>query len=283
MTATPLSTATPSPTWTATPVATATASPTPSAPVGEYFAEYFNGIGFDSQPVVSQVESAPLNYNWGTGSPASGVNADFFSARWTGTFDFGEGGPYTFTATADDGVRVYVDDGLVIDGWFIQNATTYTSTVSVAAGQHVVRVEYFENDQEAMINVNWAATCPVGQYRAEYFANQTLTAPAALIRCEAAPINYNWGSGSPAANIPVDGFSARWTGTFTFAAQNYTFTARSDDGIRVWVDGVLIIDQWADRSPTTTNAKLPMTAGEHLIIVEYYENTGNALAQLTWK
>jgi hypothetical protein len=89
---------------------------------------------------------------------------------------------------------------------------------------------------------------PRGQYRAEYFPNKTLTgAPVAVLRgCAAEP---RLGPGSP-AGVGPDNFSARWTGSFDFAtAGTYTFNAVSDDGIRVWVDGALLIDQWRTSQP----------------------------------
>ena len=61
---------------------------------------------------------------------------------------------------------------------------------------------------------------------------------------------------------------------------NTTFTATSDDGIRVWVDGVLIINAWVDQGPTTYTAVRSITAGTHEVKVEYFENGGGAVAQV---
>ena len=105
-------------------------------------------------PAVSRCEGAPINYDWGTGSPDPSVPIDGFSARWTGSFDFA-GGSTTFTATADDGIRVYVDGSLVIDKWIDQSATTYTATRTLTAGAHQVKIEYYENDGDAVAKVNW--------------------------------------------------------------------------------------------------------------------------------
>jgi hypothetical protein len=120
--------------------------------------------------------------------------------------------------------------------------------------------------------------CPVGQYLAEYFNNITLSGSPAFTSCETS-INYEWGSGGPGTN---DNFSVRWTGSFNFNAGTYTFTARSDDGIRVWLDGSLIIDAWTDQPPTTYQATRTLSAGEHSVKVEYYEKGGGAVAQLSW-
>jgi PA14 domain len=83
--------------------------------------------------------------------------------------------------------------------------------------------------------------------------------------------------------VSTDNFSVRWTGTHSFEAGDYTFTARSDDGIRVWVDGELIIDQWKDQPATTYNATRTMTPGEHQVKVEYYEKAEAAVAEVSWQ
>src|SRR5262249_45514201 len=67
---------------------------------GSFEATYFNNVGLTGNPVVDRCE-ASVNYDWGSGSPAAGVNVDNFSARWTGNFDFAAG-TTTFSATADD-------------------------------------------------------------------------------------------------------------------------------------------------------------------------------------
>src|SRR5205823_14856144 len=124
---------------------------------------------------------ATLNYDWGIGGPA-GVPPDNFSARWTGRFNFA-GGSVTFTARADDGVRVYLDGTLIIDGWKDQSATTYTATRTVTAGEHEVKVEYYERLEAAVIQVGWTggggSGRPAGLVLAADFGNTGGAAPAA--------------------------------------------------------------------------------------------------------
>ena len=69
--------------------------------------------------------------------------------RWLGQFDFAAGAT-TFTVTADDGIRLWVDGSLVINAWIDQGATTYTATRTLTAGQHEVKVEYYENAWDAV-------------------------------------------------------------------------------------------------------------------------------------
>jgi glucose/arabinose dehydrogenase len=437
-----------------------------SCPVDQYLAEYFSGKTLSGTPVTRACVAAPIAQTWGAGAPP-GVGPDNFSVRWSGTFDFPSPSTYTFTAVTDDGMRMWVDGVLVIDAWKDQSPTTYSASRALSAGEHTVRVEWYENTGSATARLGWsdvnappqpqisspaggttwrvgdslsfsgsatdpedgplpdsrltwqlvlyhcpagchahpleeragvatgsftapdhdfpsylelrltatdsggrtttvarrldprtvgvtlasqpaglqltlgtdtatapftrtliqgsttslsapssqslggatyafsgwsdggapshnivtgasAATytatytvtaCPRGQYRAQYFRNATLSGTPLVNRCEAAPLDRNWGTGGPGI-VGVDNFSARWTGSFSFTAGTKTFTAASDDGIRVWLDGVLIIDRWADKG--TTTAVRSVTAGVHTVRVDYCERLGLASARVTW-
>jgi hypothetical protein len=117
-----------------------------------------------------------------------------------------------------------------------------------------------------------------GQYSADYFASQTIGGMVAASRCEGS-INNTWGTGGP-PEVPVDKFSARWVGAFTFNGAT-AFTARTDDGMRAWVDGDSLVDAWKDESATTFTAMRTLS-GAHTVRVEYYENGGDAVAIFGW-
>jgi mannan endo-1,4-beta-mannosidase len=126
------------------------------------------------------------------------------------------------------------------------------------------------------------ASCPDGQYRAEYFANTTLSGTPIFTRCEG-PIDSNWGVGGPGFGVPTDNFSVRWTGRFLFANKKYTFTAISDDGVRVWLDGQSLINSWVDQPPTTHTANRGVKGGWHTVKVEYYERSEGAVVSVGWQ
>jgi hypothetical protein len=96
---------------------------------------------------------ADLNFDWGTGSPSAAVQSDNFSAKWDTTRNFSTSGNYVITATADDGIRVWVDGQLMIDQWSDHAATTYTATVYLTAGNHSIHVEYYEHLIDASVSV----------------------------------------------------------------------------------------------------------------------------------
>ena len=159
-----------------------------------------------------------------------------------------------------------------------QGSNNFLSWSDGGALQHTVTV----GTANVTYTANFSSSqCPVGQYRAEYFNNRTLTGTPLFTRCEGV-INYNWGTGGPGNGIPNDNFSVRWTGRFTFLAGSQTFTTRSDDGVRLWVDSVLVVDFWTDHGPTTRTGTRTMTAGDHDVRVEYYEKTVGALIEVSW-
>ncbi len=119
--------------------------------------------------------------------------------------------------------------------------------------------------------------------KADYFNNMTHSGTPALTRTDAT-VNFDWGNGNPGAPIGNDNFSVRWTGQIQpLYSENYTFTTRSDDGIRLWVNGTQIINNWTDHGPTNNTGTISLTAGvKYDIVLEFYENGGGAVAQLSW-
>jgi hypothetical protein len=120
---------------------------------------------------------------------------------------------------------------------------------------------------------------------AAYWSNMSLTGSPAFAAYEPTdnyPLNRNWGTGAPAPGLPVDNFSVRWRGNFQFVSGNMVFRARADDGVRVWLDGHIVIDAWSDGPKDVSNTFANVGAGMHLVTVEFYENSGNAYIQLGW-
>jgi hypothetical protein len=117
-------------------------------------------------------------------------------------------------------------------------------------------------------------------WKGEYFANQHLSGSPSLVRDDAA-VYFNWFYGAPGPGIPADHFSVRWTRTMSFPPGSYRFNTAVDDGVRLWVDGHLLIDSWKDQAATDYSSTVYLE-GPVFIKLEYYDNGGMALAQLTW-
>ncbi len=97
-------------------------------------------------------------------------------------------------------------------------------------------------------------------------------------------VDFDWGDGSPGEGVPADGFSVRWTGSVRLPKDGkYTFYTVSDDGVRLWVDDYLVIDNWADHGTTENQGQIELWGERpHPIRIEYYENSGAAVARLLW-
>jgi hypothetical protein len=97
-------------------------------------------------------------------------------------------------------------------------------------------------------------------------------------------VNFSWGSGAPAAGMGVDTFSVRWTGSIQAPVSGtYTFFTVSDDGIRLWVNGQQIVNNWTLHGPTENSGAIALVAGQKVALrLDYFEKTGGATAQLLW-
>ncbi|MBN1509004.1 MAG: hypothetical protein JW955_19310 [Sedimentisphaerales bacterium] len=148
-------------------------------------------------------------------------------------------------------------------------------------------VDEFDSLDETHEGEVWSFTTMVpgtGGVKAEYFRNMTVTGAPFLTQIEPS-IDHSWGDpGGPAAGVD-DNFSARWTADLEIAiADAYTFIGTSDDGIRVWLNDDMIVDSWVDRSTADSfSAAQQLDPGVYSLRVEYYENTGGAVAQLSWQ
>ena len=250
------------------------------AAADEWFAEYFSNATLSGGPAITRYESA-LSFNWGSGSPHASIPADNFSARFTRDAWF-EGGTYRFSYASDDGVRIWVGSTLVVDDWRERAAAWTTVDASVPAGVQKVRIEYYDRTGTASLQVGWEKLLSGATWVGSYYGNQSLSGAPVLTRNDAA-IDFDWGNGSPDAKVPADGFSARWSRTLGFEAGTYRFLASTDDGVRIFVDGKRIVDAWTKQSlPNTRSGDIVLAAGQHTIVVEYFEEGGEAGAHVWW-
>lgn len=147
--------------------------------------------------------------------------------------------------------------------WSDAGARAHTLSSVSSAGRYVAKYEM------------------AGGLTAQYF-DQLAFAGTPLTRIDAT-LDFDWETGSPAPSIAPDTFSARWTGEVRADfAENYTFSTFSDDGVRVLIDGVPIIDHFTNHSPVLDTGDMALSVGWHAIVVEYYEDGGGAELRLSW-
>jgi YVTN family beta-propeller protein len=290
------------------PAVTATGAPAGGAPGADGLqGAYFNNLTLAGSAVLTRSEA--VDFDWGYGVPAPGLPADNFSVRWTGRVSAPSSGNYLFQTLSDDGVRLWVNGTLVIDNWSDHGPTTNnTAPIALAAGQSCdIKLEYYERTGGAVIRLSWqtpdsaafvvvpaaapAPGAPPGSppsaagtgLLGQYFSNNALSGTPTLSRSEA--VDFDWGYGVAAPGLPADNFSVRWTGQVNAPSSgDYVFQTLSDDGVRLWVNGTLSIDNWTDHGPTTDNAPaITLAAGQRYDIkLEYYERGGGAVVRFNW-
>ncbi|MCW5558970.1 MAG: hypothetical protein KIT22_14210, partial [Verrucomicrobiae bacterium] len=164
----------------------------------------------------------------------------------------------------------------------------YQATWNVTAGG-AYEVRALATDSSGITGASSPATVTVlgsaggGGLLGEYYDNINFTTKT-LTRVDPT-VNFDWGNGSPAPEVGADTFSVRWTGTVTPRfTETYTFIVTVDDGVRLWVNNQLLINQWIDQSPTTYTRTIALQAGQaYPIRMDFYENGGGAVAQLRWR
>jgi PA14 domain len=291
-TSSPQASRTPSPTFTATAIVhtptptptrippTATRVPPTQTPVviTDWRGEYFANPGLSGAPRLVRNDTS-VNFDWRRGSPAAGVPADNFSVRWSRWRHFSSG-VYRFYLQVDDGARLYVDGNLALDMWAQGSVRTQSVDINLLAGEHLIRVDYFEAEGNATAALWWEPVNTITGWKGEYFGNRSLMGAPLIVRDDP-DINFDWGTRAPFPGAPADNWSVRWTREVDFSSGAYRFTAKVDDGVRLWVDGNLLIDQWREATAVYTG-DMYLAAGRHTLRVEYFEAGGSAIMSLDW-
>lgn len=129
---------------------------TVAAQVGTWMVSFFNTPDLTGAVVsTTSIVGTSLNLNYQTNSPVPGVvNADGWSMRLESQQFFNQG-TYEFVVGSDDGVRVYIDGNLVLDRFIGRVFTIDRFTQSLTAGNHTIRIEYFDGIDLAMLQFQY--------------------------------------------------------------------------------------------------------------------------------
>lgn len=184
-----------------------------------------------------------FNTNWGAGVLAYGLS-DYIQFSSGRTINIPVAGDYVFTVGSDDGVRLWIDDVLVLDQWVDRGYTEDTFTVSLAQGDHRFRLDFYENAGDAQVSFSYTPPMGVGTL------NVTATAGGS-------PIN---------ASVSVNGTTGTTPATFQLAAGTYTVTA-TYQGTTLPAQTITIT------AGQTTTIELQFTAP--LLTLPFYENFAN--------
>lgn len=257
-------------------------------------------------------EDQDINFNWKSTGPGSGVNNDWFYARWKGYFVAPVTGSYNFGSYRDDYSKITVNNQDVTGGCYGW-VPCYGSAITLQQGQAVpIAVDYLEGGGDSNVNVyvkgavaeqplnpQWLRTEPaasVAQYglTGRYYSYEGTGAPTfptdaydanrlMMVRNDT-KLSFDWGTGGVASGMRTDNFMTKWTGYVTVPTTGtYTFGATTDDGVRVKLNnGFLgaqqtVLDSWQDQLGTVWGSGTSLTAGQAVpITVEYYERGGGA-------
>jgi hypothetical protein len=259
-----------------------------------------------SRPVYVH-RSKTIDFTWESGSPGGSVPTDFFAATATTSVDL-PAGKYTLLTNSDDGVRVFLDGRRVIENWSGHPPTRDAAQVELVAGKHEIRIEYFEISGTATLQFGIVPTETMESGRAAGFPQQLdrfarIYRPIAatqavwevayhrwqpvpglpdspplswddlfktqpVLKERARSLDFNWVAESPGDGVPADYFAAVATTTVELAEGNYTLLARADDGVRVFFDGQVVIEDRTAHAHLRTVGYVEAKAGKHEIRVE---------------
>ena len=231
-----------------------------------------------------------------------------FEASWTATVTVASSQTYTFFSTGDDVASISIDGTLVFkQGSGSDDTDTLTALTEkpLSAGTHTIDVTYRPNNgssQAALAFTPAFASGPVsapmpspvplsgggpatiscnpGEWLVQVFSNTTVTGTPVSTVCDPTLDERYSGSSKPPGMNSFTDFSASWTGEFLFAAGVTRFTTKSDDSMRIWVDGRQILEKWGLSQTVEVWATTNLTAGRHTVVVHYKNNSAQGDARL---
>lgn len=216
---------------------------------------------------------------------------DNFAVTYSGFLQIEKAGNYTFYLNSDDGSRLYINNKLVIDHNGLHAASEKSGSISLAAGSHPVRVEYFEKTGEQRISLLYSVSGVTKREVPPQMFGSAETAPTQPVSNN---LNYNYYEGSwtslpdfkalsPKAsgktgnvNLAIkkrnDNFGVVFYGKIEIdRAGSHKFYLKSDDGSRLYINEKLIIDHNGQHAASEKSGSINLSKGLHAIRVEYFE------------
>ncbi len=256
-----------------------TPTPAPGPSTGPWKGLYWPNRFLSGSPKFTKNTNL-VDFNWGTAGPGGGIPGTNFSVRWNRTREF-EAGRYRFHVVVDDGVRVWLDNVMIIDQWHDTAPKEYIADSQLSGGTHSLQIDYYQNQGSAQIKFWVDRIDAQAAWKGEFHNNPRLD-DVPKVTQHYDTVQFDWGLNAPVSGITADYFSARFTGEFYFVGGKFRFTATADDGIRVYIDDTPIIDQWHATSVRTYTADVDVSQGNHRIKVEYFDLEQYAVCKVRW-
>lgn len=238
--------------------------------------------------------------------------ADYFYGRWIGKIKIPKDDAYTFYLGSDDGARLLIDDKVAVDNDGIHSPREKSGTLTLTAGDHDLRVEFFQGIGDAHCQLSWSApgldkeivpasalfhksaTGEDSGLWGEYFSldpemfafpnvQVALRDKTPLVQRVDKTVNFEPASKSfPGPELTVH-FYVEWNGKLRIPEDSAcTFFLQSDDGSRLFIDGKLLVDNGGIHGMKESSAGLLLAGGEHNLRLQYYQSAGTAACKLSW-
>lgn len=258
--------------------------------------DYWNADYYSSKDLSGSVayhttiSDQYLFKDWGIGSPGGSVPVDNWSGRFVREINF-PGGEYHFHCQHDDGCRLKIDGTTVLDAWWDSSFDGHDWTGTLSPGLHEVKVEFYDQGGGAHLEMWWQGpgflprypSCDPTQWCGDYWGNTQLAGSPPLTRSEGSGfLTAGWAFNSPGYNLPADNFSARFTRTLAMTCGTYRFHLEVDDGVRFYVDDVLKLDQWHNKTNDYFEVDVPIDDGNHTLRTDYFEAAGDTAMRMSW-
>ncbi len=276
--------------------------------------EYYNNPDFTD--LAGTRIDPEINFNWGRNLPHPDLNDDgSLSIRWEGQIKVENTEMYTFYINKGYGVRLWVNNIMVINEWTkdIWGMSSFGHIFLIGGQKYNIKLEYYDFNNfrnYGNMKLEWSSPSisrEVVPQRVLFPSEKTLSMPKELqgdgngLRGEYyngmnfmdfkatvvdPEINFNWGIYPPHESIYNNGvYSIRWTGKVQPPdSGEYTFYVTHSSGAKLWVDGKLIIDEWNAMWEVTSTGKIYLEAGKKYdICLEYNKNMGNGTIRLEWE
>ncbi|HTI70656.1 MAG TPA: PA14 domain-containing protein, partial [Candidatus Limnocylindria bacterium] len=260
------------------------------------WAEYYNVETLDGSPGVTQLDPQ-VDFDYASDAPTPGIDSTTYSGRWLGWLNAPTNGTYQFTVWADDATRLWVNGQKIIDNWGFQGAVELTGSINLSTNAPVpIRLEMQQIGGASGVRLGWKppgstnSVIPSDRLQpqraglwAQYFDNDQLAGvPVAGLYRSTVSDDYA-ATGLP-PGITSNPFSIRWTGRVNASATiSHRIYLVSTGGARLYWDGKLVIDDWTLHTKHEASFQTNLLTGVwHDLVVEYRNQTGNGLAQLSW-
>jgi len=120
-------------------------------------ARYYNNISLQGPPALEKIDKK-IDFRWGPLRPNEKISSEFYSVRWEGRIKIDKNDKYTFYINSDEGVRLFIDDKIIIDTWLSENRMMENSgEVTLKKGFHKIRLDYYFNQRFADIELLWSS------------------------------------------------------------------------------------------------------------------------------